>query len=77
MLKLDGGRFRFISPQPQQPVQTPVQDVSVQTVEVPVVQPTPKPDPKTYMVLFTRKVDGVTVQTVADKKTGNVFVLTL
>lgn len=70
MLKLDGGRFRVI--RQQQPTQTPVQDVSV--VEIPVVQ-TPKPDPKTYMVLFTRKVDGVIVQTVVDKKTGNVFVI--
>ena len=68
MLKLDGGRFRVI--RQQQPTQTPVQDV----VEIPVVQ-TPKPDPKTYMVLFTRKVDGITVQTVVDKKTGNVFVI--
>jgi hypothetical protein len=73
MLKLDGGRFRTI--RPQQPTQTPVQDVSVQTVEIPTVQIKAKPDPKTYMVLFTRKVDGVTIQTVADKKTGNVFVI--
>jgi hypothetical protein len=73
MLKLDGGRFRTI--RSQQPTQTSVQDVSVQTVEIPTVQNKSKPDPKTYMVLFTRKIDGVTVQTVADKKTGNVFVL--
>jgi hypothetical protein len=69
MLKLDSGRFRIIRQQ-----QTPAQDVSVQTIEIPVIQP-PKPDPNTYMVLFTRKVDGVTVQTVVDKKTGNVFVI--
>lgn len=77
MLKLDGGRFHVI--RQQQPTQTPVQDVSVkiqvETVEIPVVQTKPKPDPKTYTVLFTRKVDGVIVQTVADKKTGNVFVI--
>lgn len=73
MLKLDGGKFRIIQQQQQPPVQTPVEEVSV---EVPVFLH-PKPDPKTYMVLFTRKVDGVTIQTVADKKTGNVFVITL
>lgn len=77
MLKLENGRFSIVrlTKQKQQPVQTPAQDV-VQTVEVPTYQETPKPDPSTYMVLSVRKVDGVTVKTVSDRKTGNVFVLT-
>jgi hypothetical protein len=76
MLKLDRGRFTIVRQQPQeQPAQTPVQDVRVQYVEVPTYQP--KPDPSTYMVLSTRKIDGVTVQTVSDRKTGNIYVITL
>lgn len=79
MLKLVRGKFSFVrlssSPQQQQSAQTPVQDVSVQTVEVPTYQETPKPDPSTYMVLSVRKIDGVIVKTVSDRKTGNVFIL--
>jgi hypothetical protein len=78
MLRLENGRFTIIrttQQQKQQSVQTPVQDV-VQTVEVPIHQETVKPDPSTYMVLSVRKIDGVTVKTVSDRKTGNVFILT-
>jgi hypothetical protein len=80
MLKLERGKFCVVrSPhQQQQPAQVSVQDVSVQTVEVPTYQDpeAPKPDPSTYMILSIRKVDGVTVKTVSDRKTGNVFILT-
>ena len=61
------GGFRVVQPLPQS---TPKEDVK--EVEVPVVHP----DPSTYMVLSTRKIDGVTVKTVSDRATGNVFVLT-
>lgn len=76
MLRLQNGKFQFLQPQkPQQPVQTPVQDVSV---ELPVLAEPIKtrPDPSTYMVIATRKIDGVVVKTVSDKKTGNVYVIT-
>jgi hypothetical protein len=76
MLRLQNGKFRILRQQ-QQPVQTPAQDVSV-SIEIPMLEEPVKsvPDPSTYMVLFTRKVDGHTVKTVSDKKTGNVFVIT-
>ena len=70
----------IVRQQPQeQPAQVPVQDVTVQYVEVPTFKPKPKPvpDPSTYMVLSTRKIDGVAVQTVSDRKTGNIYVITL
>ena len=77
MLRLQNGKFRILRQQ-QQPVRTPVQDVSV-SIEIPMLEEDIKilPDPSTYMVLFTRKVDGHTVKTVSDKKTGNVFVITV
>jgi hypothetical protein len=74
MLRLQNGKFQLLRPpQQQQPVQTPAQDVSVPMLEEHIKT---LPDPSTYMVLFTRKVDGHTVKTVSDKKTGNVFVIT-
>lgn len=78
MIRLQNGRIKVLQPsQPQQPVQVSVQDVSVQTVEIPTLETKPLPDPSTYMVLTTRKIDGHTVKTVSDKKTGNVFVITV
>ncbi len=75
MIRLQNGRIKVLRPsQPQQPAQVSVQDVSVQTVEIPTLKQLP--DPSTYMVLTTRKIDGHTVKTVSDKKTGNVFVIT-
>lgn len=73
MLRLQNGKFQFL--RPQQPVQTPVQDVSV---ELPILAEPIKtrPDPSTYMVIATRKIDGIVVKTVSDKKTGNVYVIT-
>jgi hypothetical protein len=74
MLRLQNGKFQILRPpQQQQPVRISVQDVSVPMLEEPVKS---VPDPSTYMVLFTRKVDGHTVKTVSDKKTGNVFIIT-
>ena len=76
MLKLERGKFRVLrsSHQQQQPAQVSVQDVSVSVIEIPMLKQLP--DPSTYMVLTTRKIDGHTVKTVSDKKTGNVFVIT-
>jgi hypothetical protein len=74
MLRLQNGKFQILRPpQQQQPVRISAQDVSVPMLEEPIKS---VPDPSTYMVLFTRKVDGRTVKTVSDKKTGNVFIIT-
>ena len=74
MLRLQNGKLQLLRPPPQQqPVRISVQDVSVPMLEEPVKS---VPDPSTYIVLFTRKVDGHTVKTVSDKKTGNVFIIT-
>ena len=67
------GGFKLVRQQ-QKAVVAPVQEV-----EIPMIEEQPKklPDPKTYMVLVTRKVDGVTIQTVSDRKTGNIYVIEL
>jgi hypothetical protein len=70
-LRFNGG-FKLVRQQ-QKAVVVSVQE---QEVEISMIEPKPLPDPKTYMVLSTRKVDGVTVQTVSDKKTGNIYVIT-
>jgi hypothetical protein len=74
-LQFNGG-FKLVRQQ-QKAVVVPVQEE--QHVDIPMAEPEvkPLPDPKTYMVLSTRKVDGVTVKTVSDKKTGNIYVITL
>jgi hypothetical protein len=74
-LHFNGG-FKLVRQQ-QKAVVVPVQEE--QHVEIPMTEPevNPLPDPKTYMVLSTRKVDGVTVKTVSDRKTGNIYVITL
>lgn len=72
-LRFNGG-FKLVRQQ-QKVVVAPVQQ---QEVEIPLIEleTKPLPDPKTYMVLATRKVDGDTILTVSDRKTGNIYVIT-